>query len=203
MEDQEIEVKFYVSNLQRVEERLKAMGAQLSQPRTLETNLRFDTSQGDLARGFQVLRLRQDTAARLTYKGPAHGDDGVRIRQEIEFTVGDFGAAQRLLGALGYQISMTYEKYRAQYELPGLHIALDEMPYGKFVEIEGPDSATIQALSAKLGLNWRASVPASYAMLFQTLQNEMGLAFRDLSFANFRDLVISADALHVIPADTR
>ncbi|MBN2549590.1 MAG: class IV adenylate cyclase [Anaerolineales bacterium] len=201
MEDQEIEVKFYVQNISRVEQRLIALGAELSQPRTLETNLRFDTPQGDLARSFQVLRLRQDTAARLTYKGPAHGDDGVRVRQEIEFIVSDFGAAQRLLEALGYQIGMIYEKYRAQYELPGLHIALDEMPYGNFVEIEGPDSTTIQALSAKLGLNWRASVQASYTMLFQNLQTEHKLPFRDLSFDNFQNLLVTDEMLHVVPAD--
>ncbi|HEX7975021.1 MAG TPA: hypothetical protein VF498_11485, partial [Anaerolineales bacterium] len=66
MKDQELEVKYYISDLTALERRLLSLGASLVQPRVRETNLRFDTPQGSLAQGFQVLRLRQDTEARLT-----------------------------------------------------------------------------------------------------------------------------------------
>ena len=201
MKDQELEVKFYVNNLAAIEERLHKLGAQLEQPRTHEINLRFDTPGGDLARSFRVLRLRQDTAARLTFKGPAHEADGVRVRQELEFVVSDFAMARAFLQALGYQVAMIYEKYRASYDLEGTHIALDEMPYGNFVEIEGPDPATIQSINQRLGLDWTATVPASYVMLFNLLQVKLGLPFRDLIFENFKDLPITVEQLEVRPAD--
>ncbi len=90
MKDQELEIKYHVSSLERIEARLQALGGRLVQPRTYEVNLRFDTPDGEFARGMRVLRLRQDTEARLTYKGPSQMLEGARLRQEIEFTVGDF-----------------------------------------------------------------------------------------------------------------
>ncbi len=200
-ENQELEVKFYVRDLRGVEARLQALGAHLTQPRTHERNLRFDTPSGDLASAFRVLRLRQDTASRMTYKGPATFQDGVRVRQEIEFVVEDFHAACDLLQALGYQVSMIYEKYRTTYELQGAHVTLDELPYGDFVEIEGPDTESIHTVNNKLGLNWEARLPDSYIVLFNQLRARLGLPFRDLIFENFQDIHIQAEDLSAQAAD--
>ncbi len=199
--NQEIEVKFYVADLAAIERRLRELGASQTQARTLELNLRFDTPERELERDFRVLRLRQDTRARLTYKGPVLGHQGVRVRQEIEFEVSDFDAAREFLQALGYRVSMTYEKYRATYEVMGVEVSLDEMPYGNFVEIEGPDSETIQIMSARLSLDWEASIPSSYAVLFEALRGRLGLPFRDLIFQNFEGIEVSPEMLGVRPAD--
>lgn len=201
MKDQELEVKYYISDLTALERRLLSLGASLVQPRVRETNLRFDTPQGSLAQGFQVLRLRQDTEARLTYKGPAEDQGGARLRTEIEFTVGDFEAARRFLEALGYAVSMTYEKYRATYDLDGVHVTLDELPYGSFAELEGPDPERIQSVNGRLGLDWERRAPESYTALFDRLRLRQGLPFRDLTFENFRELKITPDDLNLRPAD--
>lgn len=201
MRDQELEVKFYVSDLPAVELQLKSLGAQLSLPRVYELNLRFDTSNGDLGRSLRVLRLRQDKVARLTYKGPASGLEGVRLRKEIEFEVSDFHAARAFLEGLGYQVVMIYEKYRTAYDLDDTEVSLDELPYGTFVEVEGPDPSRIQMVASKLNLDWKTSIPASYTLLFDQLKNRLGLPFRDLSFDNFKDLIVTAKDLDVQPAD--
>lgn len=201
MRDQELEVKFFVADLTAVEGRLQALEARLLQPRVHEINLRFDTPDGELSRQFRVLRLRQDEAARLTYKGPSVYQEGVRARQEIEFTVGDFDAAQRFLEALGYRVALMYEKYRTTYELEGVHVTLDKMPYGNFIEIEGPDPTSIRRVNEQLGLEWEHRVPESYTMLFERLRDTLKLTFTDLSFANFAGLDISMDAINVKPAD--
>jgi adenylate cyclase class 2 len=199
--DQELEIKLYLSNLPALHSRLEGLGARLAQPRVHETNLRFDTPSGELTRTYQVLRLRRDTAARLTYKGPGENVGGVRARREIEFTVGDFEAARALIEALGYRVSLTYEKYRTTYQLEGALVTLDEMPYGNFAEIEGPDAGGIRSLAGKLGLDWEARVGESYTTLFEGLRNAMGLSFRDLSFANFAGLQVRPEDLGVRPAD--
>jgi adenylate cyclase class 2 len=201
MKDQELEVKFYVRDLESIERRVVSLGACLSQPRIHEINLRFDTVEHDLTRSAQVLRLRQDRAAYMTYKGPGYEQDGVRVRQEIEFEVSDFSAARQLLQALGYRVAVIYEKFRTVYDLGEAHIALDELPYGNFVEIEGNDTHTIQYLNQQLGLEWAARVPASYTDLFSNLRGIMSLTFRDLIFENFEGLRISPDDLGVMVAD--
>ncbi len=188
--DKELEVKFYLPDLSDLRSRLESIGAQLVQPRVHEINLRFDTPSGDLSRGARVLRLRQDSAARLTFKGPGELQDGVRSRQELEFTVSDFDTARKFLEALGYEVSVMYEKYRATYKQEGVLVTLDEMPYGNFTEIEGPDGASIRQAAEALGLDWERRILDSYIMLFDRLRESLGLSFHDLSFENFKDVTV-------------
>jgi adenylate cyclase class 2 len=201
MNDQEIEIKLYLSDLSAFRQRLEGLGAALIEARLHEINLRYDTPGGDLTRNAQVLRLRQDSTAHLTYKGKGEASSGVYVRREIEFTVGDFQAARAFLDVLGYTVSLMYEKYRTTYDLDGVHVTLDEMPFGDFSELEGPDAGSIRQVAGKLGVNWDARIADSYTSLFSHLKNRLGLTFRDLSFENFKEIAISAQDLGVYPAD--
>ena len=198
---QELEIKLYLLDMSAFQQRVESLGGQLIEPRLHEINLRFDTPDEQLTRASQVLRLRQDTAARLTYKGPGETIDGVHARREIEFTVSDYQSARALLEALGYQVSLMYEKFRTTYNLSGLQVTLDEMPYGNFTEIEGPDGKQIRAAAENLGVNWEARIVKSYTTLFEQLRQKKGFTFRDLSFENFSSKDISPADLGVIPAD--
>lgn len=200
-DSQELEVKFYVTDLAGLVTRLQALRAICVQPRQHELNLRFDHPAQQLEASGQVLRLRQDRVARLTYKGQGINWQGVHARTEIELQVDDFQQAQALLEALGYQIRMIYEKYRAAYALGGVEVVLDEMPYGAFVEIEGPDVDSIRSASQALGLEWAARALTSYAGLFKHLQQQLDLNFRDLTFANFEGLQILVEDLGMRQAD--
>ncbi len=193
--DQELEVKFYLSTLTQLENRLKALNAELAQPRVHEINLRFDTPDLLLTRTLRVLRLRRDNQAIVTYKGPGQEIDGVRLRQELEFTVGDFDKARLFFEALGYQISVIYEKYRAIYDLGEVHVTLDEMPYGNFAEIEGPDGKSIQEVARLLDLDWETRILDSYLVLFDRVKSVLGLTFRDLTFENFKSVIVPASSL--------
>ena len=201
MNGQETEAKFYVRDLKRIEMRLLELKAHLIQPRIHEINLRFDNPSGDLRREFKVLRLRKDSEARFTFKGPGVEVGGALSRREIEFTVGDFEGAQQLLDALGFTPILFYEKYRATFELNGVHIMLDELPHGNFVEIEGEDIPTLQQVAGLLGLNWDASIKASYHALFVRAADRHRLEESQLSFEALKSVRISAEDLGVVPAD--
>jgi adenylate cyclase class 2 len=192
---QEIEAKFYIQDLERIQKSLESLDASLIQPRVLEMNLRFDLPDASLRAERRVLRLRRDTEARLTYKGGNKNTRGVLSREEIEFVVEDFEKAKKFLEALGYQQIFYYEKYRTTYELDKTLIMLDELPYGNFVEIEGETEETIRALSERLDLDWEATIERSYSALFEHVHKSMNLPFQDLSFANFAG--IKADATHL------
>jgi adenylate cyclase class 2 len=193
----ELEVKFYVPDLAAFEKRLVDQGAALELPRVHEVNLRFDTPTEELSRTYRVLRLRQDTQARVTFKGPGVEQDGVQQRQELEFSVSDFAAAQAVFEALGYQVAVMYEKYRTTYALGNVLVVLDEMPYGNFIEIEGPDGESIQKTAGQLGLNWERRNLTSYVFMFERLRQAKGWTFRDLSFTNFAGKVVSEEDLGV------
>ncbi len=197
---QEVEAKFYVQKLDVMQQRLEAIGAKLTDPRVKETNLRFDTPGRHLTQAGLVLRLRQDTRARLTYKGADANQTGALSRREIEFTVSDFDAARELLEALGYRIALIYEKFRTTYKLDNTEIMLDEMPYGNFIEIEGQGDR-LRPIADKLGLKWDAAVQESYSGLFDRLRQRRGLKFRDLTFDNLKDVSVSPGDLGVKSAD--
>ena len=198
---QEVEAKFYVRRITGLRHRLETLGARLKEARVKESNLRFDTPGQDLRRMGLVLRLRQDTRARLTYKGADESDgSGPLSRREVEFAVSDFDMARELFEALGYVIALTYEKFRTTYELDGTEIMVDEMPYGNFVEIEG-ESSLLRPTAEKLGLEWEASIRESYSRLFDRLKEKRHLEFRDLTFENFKDMTVTPDELGVQPAD--
>ncbi len=156
-----------------------------------EINLRFDTPDMSLLKSGRLLRLRLDLRARLTYKGIGSVEGGARLRQELEFTVSNFDTARMVFEALGYDVYMMYEKYRATYSLGDLEVVLDEMPYGEFLEIEGPDGESIQAAAQLLDLNWDARILDSYTVLFEVACGQLGFNFRDLSFENFKGLTVS------------
>jgi adenylate cyclase class 2 len=189
---QELEVKFLAPDLASIQARLEALDASQVQPRVHETNLRFDTPVGDLGQSSQVLRLRQDTAVRMTYKGPGEVVDGIRKRQELEFSVSDFEMGRAFLEALGYQVVWMYEKYRQMFQLGEVLVTLDEMPFGNFIEIEGPDGASIQAMAGLLDMDWKLRILESYSVLFEDARAALGFTFRDLSFENFEGVDVPA-----------
>ncbi len=188
---QEIEAKFAVRNLKRVEERLQSLGAACLVPRQLETSLRYDTPQGSLTRSGQVLRLRRFDDIRLTYKGAGTRKDNVLERTEIETSLGSLEAAQSILEHLGYTLRFTYEKYRAIWQWGEAHIMLDEMPFGYFIEIEAPSAEEVRLCARQLGLNPYAALPASYQSLFARIKTWHRLPFEDITFANFENLTVS------------
>lgn len=202
MNGHETEVKFYVQDLKKIELRLLDLKAQLIQPRTHETNLRFDNASSELRNSSRVLRLRQDEKARFTFKGPSlERDDGVLSRREIEFVVENFESAKQFLEALGYETVVFYEKFRATYEINDIHIMLDELPYGEFVEIEGESVEAIHAIADLLGLHWDRTVKAGYHALFERVAGKFNLEPSQLSFAALEKVKITPEDLSIQAAD--
>ena len=192
--DLEIEVKFLLKDLTALIQKIDQLNLSCTQKRVHEFNLRYDLPDGHLVAKKQVLRLRQDTQALLTFKGPGVLDEGVLLRKEIEVSVSDFDTARRLLEALGYQVIMMYEKYRANYLMDGVVLSVDETPFGLFIELEGESPAQVKSAASLLGLDWRQRINLSYSALLDQYNKNTKNVFRDLTFEAFEGLkVTSAD----------
>jgi len=200
--DVEIEVKFYVISLEEIKQKILDLGGILVQERCFESNLRFDTADGRLRNLRQVLRLRRDKDNILTFKGAAEVGKPVSIRQEIEVLVDDFDTTRTLLEGLGYEVVMAYEKYRTTYSLLDSLVVLDELPYGNFVEVEGPNGKSIQKVARNLNLNWKNRVMTSYTYLFESLKKiRPELEGKYLIFEELKGKRFMPDELGVSPAD--
>lgn len=199
--NQEIESKFYIRDLPRIEAALKQLGAECVVPRTYEFNVRFEDPTGSLRQSGKVLRLRHYDDNRITFKGPGEIVDGALSRVELEIVIDNFDTALKIIQALGYHPSAVYEKFRGLYRLEGALIALDELPYGNFVEIEGPSPEAIKEIAVKLGIKAQYAIPASYMGLFEHIKKTKNLPARFLTFKEFQDIQVSARDMGLLPAD--
>src|SRR5690606_6615811 len=100
----------------------------------------------------------------LTFKGPVQPGP-MKLRDEIETAVADGAALLAILGELGLRVWFRYEKYREEFAVGDVVIAIDETPIGVFVEIEGSE-AHIDQTAAALGRTRADYITASYRALF-------------------------------------
>lgn len=167
----ELECKVRVSSLAEVRETLRAAGAEYL-GRGLETNRLFDREDSALRDSGCGLRIRSVTAedgpsilATLTFKGPRQPGP-FKCREELEVTLGDPAAMAAILRSLGYGERILFEKRRETWLLASCRVELDELPVlGTFVEIEGPDGATIQQVRQQIGLADQEALSQSYVSM--------------------------------------
>ncbi len=159
----ERELKFACSELNALREKLVDAGAERVAPSSLEDNLVFDRAE-ELGGSRRLLRLRRDgSGARLTYKGPASFEDGVKVREERETEVTDADAVERILEALGYEVVRRYQKQREEWTVGGVVVALDHTPIGDYAEFEG-DGA--DKLARRFGFEVESAERLNYLELY-------------------------------------
>ena len=165
----ERELKFACDDLEAVRARLAELGAERQAPAAFEDNLVFDRDD-ELEGAGSVLRLRSDRrGARLTVKGPARFEEGVKLRDEREISVSDAGEAQLLLEMLGYGVVQRYQKMREEWQLGTVLTALDHTPIGDFVEFEGSRAAKV---AQRCGFEIESAEPRSYVHIYADHRRE-------------------------------
>lgn len=171
----EIEAKLKVNSLPEIERKLKELGAEFLAEQS-QSDDHFDDAKVSLITTDQCLRLRRQTTGEnkrffLTYKG-AKEDSDFKKRQEIEIEIDSADKAYTLLSSLGYHKVLFVEKKRRLWRLGNCDVALDHLPeLGDFVEIEGPDDATIAEAQKRLGLAQLPSIAKSYAQMINEKLN--------------------------------
>ncbi|MCP4629175.1 MAG: class IV adenylate cyclase [bacterium] len=200
MEQLETEIKFYLADLSSIRQRIMEMGAH-SRGRFFESNIRFEDRHGNLKKQKSLLRLRQDRKVSLTYKStPPEDNDQFKILKELEVAVSDFDTMHNILDALGFHREQVYEKWRETLVLDRTHFCLDSMPFGNFLEIEGPKQ-DIQKFTVRLDLAWNKRILLNYLEIFEFLKNKLHLKFSDVTFDNFIRMEVNlADWLDLLVA---
>lgn len=161
----EREIKLRFESAAAARAALLGAGAAARRPRQLQDDRLLDWDDGRLRARGCTLRVRdQPGAAALTFKGPPQRA-AMKVREELETVVGDAALLIRLLERLDLRVWFRYQKYREEYELPGVVATIDETPIGTFVELEG-DEQRITELAAALGRAPRDYIVDSYYSLF-------------------------------------
>ena len=180
----EIEIKFRVSNLTSLVERLRELGLQENTPRTHEMNVLFDLPGHPLRNRGDLLRLRQyGDSWVLTHKAKMKNDSGrYKTRAEIETRVEDGLKMEAILRALQFEACFRYEKFRAEWRGEQGHVVIDETPIGNFAEIEGPGE-WIDQLARLLGIDSNDYIRDTYAGLFFAWKQTTRSPAEEMTFA--------------------
>ena len=210
MQSAEIELKFPIADLTRLQSSLPALGFRLDTPRTFEQNTLYDTPSRALRVSKQILRLRNYGGVwTVTHKRPAESESTAaeivapapryKVRIETETVVEDGPAVSAIFKQLGYAPVFRYQKFRTEWsqgtgsiagplfteEIPALparsHLVIDETPIGDFAELEGPPE-WIDATLVRLGIDPATCITESYGRLFLAWKERTGSAAENLTF---------------------
>jgi adenylate cyclase class 2 len=178
----EVEIKLAIGTSEPVIRRLEALGARLAHPRGLEVNELLDLPGQPLRARGALLRVRRyGGRSVLTYKEPAQGPAGYKVRREIEAEIPDSAAVVQILEAAGFTRVWRYMKHRTVLELDGLHILLDETPIGNYLELEGARTA-IDSVASALGRTHEEYITLSYRELQEQHCLKRGVVPGDMIF---------------------
>ena len=191
-ESLEIEVKFFAPDLESFKNQLFGSGAKLKKSRSYEKNIVFDNQEGTLASQGKLLRVRQDEGVLVTFKGESTAQMGsqVRIMEEIEIQTNDFENTAAIFRKIGFEKQLIYEKYREIYQISDVEVVLDEMPFGNFIELEGPEQE-LQKTAGVLSLDWSKRILDNYLKLHSRVVAWYSLPFTDVTFDNYLSIDLS------------
>jgi adenylate cyclase, class 2 len=205
----EVELKFPISDLARLQSRLPLLGFELDTPRTFEQNTLYDTPDRSLRQCRRILRIRRYgelwtvTHKRMPEGYPEDNSSRYKIRIEIETRVEDGPALGAIFEQIGYAPAFRYEKFRSEWSQPTAtvpssllelgslppevsfpsrsHLVLDETPIGDFAELEGTPAWIDQTLAA-LEIDPSSCLTESYGRLFTAWKEQTGSPAENLTF---------------------
>jgi len=183
----EIEVKFYMPDVESFQQRLSEFGAEFISCAP-ETNIRFENQDNSLRAQKILLRLRKSDSVTLTFKSrPPVSDPDFKVHHEIEVMISDFEAMREILESTGFHPAQVYEKKRTTWKFNHTLLCVDQMPYGDFIEIEGAP-VNIRKAAKDLNFEWNDRILLNYLEIFEILKQRLGLSFTDVTFDHFNNI---------------
>ena len=189
----EIERKYLGVDFDRLRRALALAGAE-DMGAHFEANVVFDTPDQRLRATDRLLRVRSQERPGvsrhvLTLKLPVAGPEpgAFKAREERELAIESAAAMVDVLTGLGFVAVARYEKVRAVWRLSvrggapaQVLVELDELPFARVVEVEGPAHAQ-DGVARLLGLDNCEISTKSYHALHQEWRAAKGLP-AELSF---------------------
>ncbi len=177
----EREVKLRFDSPSAARAAILGAGASPLRGRRLQDDCLLDMPDERLRHRRCVLRLRMEPGrSLLTFKGPTQPSP-MKLREEIETVVADGERLLQMLEELGLTVWFRYQKYREEFAIADVIVAIDETPVGTFVEIEGSEHG-ITDLAHALARSPEDYVLDSYRSLFMQHRRSNGLPPGDMLF---------------------
>jgi len=169
----EIEKKYRLTKKQR-----EALGRRLGQLGASAGEMEFEENTlyrgGRLDIGSCALRLRRvNGRALLTFKERFPTKSPIKHQREEETEVANPTALGSILRSLEFRPALVYEKRRIRWNVGKAEVAIDELPFGLFMEIEGTE-AEIGRVEKMLAAETLPAVMETYPALTARLGKKRG-----------------------------
>ena len=162
----ETEVKIKIEDPDDFSRQLLSLNPRILTARHFEDNHLLDYTDLGLQSRHCMIRVRQaGQTSILTFKGPPEDNEIFKIREEIETGLADGAKTIQILERLGLSVWFRYQKYRREYTLNDVIVAVDETPIGNYIELEGETSG-IHGLAVRLNIEASRFVRDSYYTLY-------------------------------------
>jgi adenylate cyclase, class 2 len=162
----ETEVKVKIENIADFCRRLQSLNPIALSSRHFEDNYVLDFPDQKLQTSHCLLRVRFAEGRNiLTFKGSPRPDGIFKSREELETKLENGATMLEVLKRIGMRIYFQYQKYRREFELDGVHVAVDETPVGNYAEFEGSEEG-IRNLADKMDITESRFLRSSYFSLY-------------------------------------
>lgn len=162
----ETEIKIKIEDTTDFCRQLDALNPRTLSARHFEDNYLLDFPDQQLQSGRCLLRIRfAGGQSYLTFKGPPREDGVFKTREELETGVEDGAILLQVLERIGMRVGFQYQKYRREFLLDGVHVAVDETPIGNYAEFEGSEER-IRSLARRMGIAESRFLRVSYYSLY-------------------------------------
>lgn len=163
----EIEAKFLDIDHNELRKKLETLGAICEKPMRLMKRKNYDFPDKRLEKSRGWVRVR-DEAGKITMSYKQLNSRELDGTHEVNVTVDSFEAASSFLQEIGLQAKTYQETKRESWSFKNFEIELDEWPWVKpYIEIEGPDEASLRDITQKLNLNWEKVCHGSVEVVYQ------------------------------------
>jgi len=177
----EREIKLRFDSAEAARAAVLRAGATPVRSRRLQEDCLLDAADETLHVRRCVLRVRIESGkSLLTFKGPVQ-PSVMKLREELETVIGNGPLVLRILEELGFRVWFRYQKYREEFALEDVIVAVDETPVGTFVEIEGGDRGIVDMAEA-LGRGPADYLLDSYRRLYTLDCDARGVPPGDMLF---------------------
>lgn len=141
----ELEKKYRLSEdaREKVLAALNELGAVFERDDTEENTIYSGDVLGAAGGVVRIRRTQRRTL--LTYKRRVEDRSDVKQQVEYETEVSDADAADAILREMRLTPALVYEKRRSTWRFRNVEVVIDELPFGLYMEIEGPRTAIKEA----------------------------------------------------------
>jgi predicted adenylyl cyclase CyaB len=162
----ETEIKLKITDLRGFCLQLNALNPDVLSARHFEDNHLLDFPDQKLKSAQCLLRIRfAEGRGFLTYKGPPLPEGIFKTREELETKLQSGAVALQIFEQIGMRVWFRYQKYRREFALDRVHVAVDETPIGDYVEFEGSEEG-IRNLAQRMEIAESQFLRTSYYALY-------------------------------------